>query len=154
MRFAARAALEFKPQHDHECAGLVLLQNNEFHFRFVITGGAATTVRLVKRSTPEPSSRLLPTQTGTDVMLAEFPIEGNRFYFKVEADGQAYNFYLATEPEAWQPVAEGVDGRILSTPFAGGFVGTYIGMYASSNGQPSTNMADFDWFEYVGLDEN
>ena len=113
-----------------------------------------TTVRLVKRSTPEPSLRLLPIPTGTDVIIAELPIEGNRFHFKMEADGQSYSFYIATEPEAWQPVAEGIDGRILSTPFAGGFVGTYIGMYASSNGQPSTNTADFDWFEYVGLDEN
>jgi alpha-N-arabinofuranosidase len=152
-RFTARAALEFTPQHDHECAGLVLLQNNQFHFRFTITGGAATTVRLVKRSTPEPSLRLLPIAAGTDVMLAELPIVSRRFYFKVEADGQAYSFYIATEPEAWQPVAEGVDGRILSTPYAGGFVGTYIGMYASSHGQPSTNAADFDWFEYIGLDE-
>jgi alpha-N-arabinofuranosidase len=154
MRFAARAALEFKPQQDDECAGLVLLQNNEFHFRFVITGGAVMTVRLVKRSTPEPLSRVLPIPIGTDVMLAEIPIEGNRFYFKVEADGQAYSFYIATEPEAWRPVAEGVDGRILSTPCAGGFVGAYIGMYASSNGQPSSNTADFDWFEYVGLYED
>jgi alpha-N-arabinofuranosidase len=154
MRFAARAALEFQPQTDSECAGLVLLQNNEFHFRFVITGGAATTVRLVRRATPKPTTQLLPIPTGTDTVLAELPIEGNRFYFKVEANGQAYNFYIATEPEAWQPVAEGVDGRILSTPYAGGFVGSYIGMYASSNGQPSTNTADFDWFEYVGLDEN
>ena len=45
--------------------------------------------------------------------------------------------------------AENVDGRILSTPVAGGFVGAYIGMYASSNGQPSDKVADFDWFEYV-----
>lgn len=154
MRFAARTALEFKPQHDYECAGLVLLQNNEFHFRLVITGGTTTIVRLVKRSTPEPNPRLLPIQTGTDVTLAEHPIEGSRFYFKVEADGQAYSFFIATDPEAWQVVAEGVYGRILSTPLAGGFVGTYIGMYASSHGQPSTNTADFDWFEYVGLDEN
>jgi alpha-N-arabinofuranosidase len=154
MRFAARAALEFKPEQAHECAGLVLLQNNEFHFRFVITGGAATTVRLVRRATPEPILRLGPIPTGTDVTLAERPIEGNRFYFKVEADGQAYSFFIATEPEAWQPVAEGVDGRLLSTPYAGGFVGAYIGMYASSNGQKSTNTADFDWFEYTGLDEN
>jgi xylan 1,4-beta-xylosidase len=154
MRFAARAALEFTPRHAGECAGLVLLQNNEAHFRFVIAGGAATTVRLVKRSAPEPVMRPLPISAGTDVILAELPIESRRFYFKVEADGQAYSFYIATEPEAWQPVAEGVDGRILSTPWAGGFVGTYIGMYASSNGQPSTNTADFDWFEYIGLDED
>jgi len=154
MRFVARAALEFKPQHDYECAGLVLLQNNEFQFRFVVTGGAATTVQLVKHSAPQPNSRVMPIQNGREETLAELPIESSRFYFKVAADGQVYSFYIATAPEAWQPVAEGVDGRILSTPIAGGFVGTYIGMYASSNGQPSTNMADFDWFEYVGLEEN
>ncbi len=45
-----------------------------------------------------------------------------------------------------------MDGRILSTNVAGGYVGAYIGMYASSHGQPSENVADFDWFEYVGLD--
>jgi alpha-N-arabinofuranosidase len=31
---------------------------------------------------------------------------------------------------------------------AGGFVGAYLGMYASSNGQHSENKADWDWFEY------
>jgi xylan 1,4-beta-xylosidase len=154
MRFTARAALEFKPRHENECAGLVLLQNNEVHIRFVISGGAATTVRLVKRAARESEVPLLPVPAGTDVVLAEFPVESSRFHFKVEADGQAFSFFIATEPEAWQPVAEGVDGHFLSTPCAGGFVGTYIGMYASSNGQPSTNTADFDCFEYVGLDEN
>jgi alpha-N-arabinofuranosidase len=152
MRFAARAALEFKPQHENECAGLVLLQNNAFHFCFVITGGATTTVRLTKYSAAEPVSRFVPIPAGGDEVLAEFPVAGDRFYFKVEADEQAYSFYIATEPETWQAVAEGVDGRILSTPVAGGFVGAYIGMYASSDGQPSENTADFDWFEYVGLD--
>jgi beta-xylosidase len=38
-------------------------------------------------------------------------------------DGQADRFYVATELDAWQPVADAVDGRILSTPVAGGFVG-------------------------------
>jgi len=42
----------------------------------------------------------------------------------------------------------------LSTLVAGGFVGAYIAMYASSNGGPSTNHVDFDWFEYIGLDES
>jgi hypothetical protein len=27
-------------------------------------------------------------------------------------------------------------------------------MYASSNGQTSSNYADFDWFEYIGLDNS
>ena len=33
-----------------------------------------------------------------------------------------------------------------------GFTGTYIGMYASSNGTETTNYADYDWFLYHGED--
>ena len=154
MRFAARAALEFKSQQAHECAGLVLLQNNEYHFRFVVVGGATPMVRLERRATPKPNPQLLPILTGTETVLAELPIDGQRFYLKVEADGQAYSFYVATDLKAWLPLAEDVDGRLLSTSYAGGFVGAYLGMYASSNGQSSANTADFDWFEYIGLDEH
>ena len=86
-------------------------------------------------------------------MLTERPIDGGRVYLKVEACGQDYSFSVALKSEVWESVAEGADARILSTPVAGGFVGAYVGMYASSNGQPSENVADLDWFEYVGVDQ-
>ena len=133
--------MEFTPQSEHECAGLVLIQNNDFHFRFVVTRTEQSVIRLIKRA------------AGIEETLAEQPISAGRCHLKVEAHEQSYNFYAATEPEQWQPIAEDVDGRILSTPVAGGFVGAVIAMYASSNGQASMNVADFDWFEYVGLDD-
>jgi alpha-N-arabinofuranosidase len=37
---------------------------------------------------------------------------------------------------------------MLSSDVAGGFVGTTLGLYCSSNGQESNNYADFDFFEY------
>ncbi|MBN1429997.1 MAG: glycoside hydrolase family 43 protein [Anaerolineae bacterium] len=138
--FAARTAMEFTPQSNHECAGIVLLQNNDFHFRFVITQEQEPVICLIKRD------------KGDETILAEQPVQAGRVYLKVSAVGQKYSFYVATEYECWHPVAEDVDGRILSTPVAGGFVGAYIGMYASSNGQQSENVADWDWFEYDGLD--
>lgn len=142
VNFAACGALDFVPGGAHECAGVVLLQNNDFHFRLVVAGtqDGGAVVRLVKR------------EAGEESCLAEQPVDEGRVYLKVEAYGQEYSFYVGTRPQTWQPVAEAVDGRILSTNVAGGFVGAYIGMYASSNGQPSGNVADFDWFEYVGLD--
>jgi xylan 1,4-beta-xylosidase len=141
INFAARACMEFAPRSSNECAGLVLLQNNDFHFRFVITQTEkeTTVIRLIKR------------EKGEESQLAEQPIDAGRVYLKVEACGQNYSFYVSSAPEAWQLIAEDVDGRILSTPMAGGFVGAYIGMYASSNGQPSDNQADFDWFEYAEI---
>jgi alpha-N-arabinofuranosidase len=132
--------MEFAPQSADEVAGLVLLQNSDFQYRFVYTlAGGETVIRLVKRS------------QGEEEVLAERPVSAERLYLKVEAIGQEYSFYYATTVEAWGPLLENADGRILSTDVAGGFVGAYIGMYASSNGQPSENVADFDWFEYVGL---
>ncbi|MGC1375278.1 MAG: glycoside hydrolase family 43 protein [Anaerolineales bacterium] len=138
IHFTAQAALEFTPQSADECAGLALIQNNDFHFLFVVT---TTGVHLVKRA------------QGQEETLAEQPLKAGQVFLKVEAHEQDYSFYTATAPDEWRPLAENVDGRILSTPVAGGFVGAWIAMYASSNRQLSTNHADFDWFEYVGLDE-
>jgi alpha-N-arabinofuranosidase len=141
INFAARAALDFAPGGANENAGIALLQNNDYHFRFVVVGtqGGQAVIRLIKR------------HAGEEFVLEEQSIGEGRIYFKVEAYGQDYSFYVGNQPETWQPIAENVDGRILSTNVAGGFVGAYVGMYASSNGQPSENVADFDWFEYVKL---
>ncbi|MCA9955473.1 MAG: glycoside hydrolase family 43 protein [Ardenticatenaceae bacterium] len=140
INFTAQTVMNFAPQQASDCAGMALLQNDNFHFRFVIcqTEGGETAVRLIQRA------------AGEEITLAERPVSGDRFYFKVSAKGQAYNFYVATQPGEWQTVQEDVDGRILSTPVASGFTGAYLGMYASSNGTPSQNAADFDWFEYQG----
>ena len=141
IHFRTQCAVEFTPQSEHECAGLVLIQNNDFHFRFVITKAKEPVLRLIKRA------------SGNEEILVEQSVQAAKLFLKVEAHEQAYSFYCASEPYEWHAVAESVDGRILSTPVAGGFVGAYIAMYASSNGQPSTNNTDFDWFEYVGLDQ-
>ncbi|WP_425394155.1 hypothetical protein [Actinomadura oligospora] len=41
--------------------------------------------------------------------------------------------------------------RLPDQPGRGRFTGVLVGLYATSNGRPSTNHADFDWFEYVPL---
>lgn len=45
-------------------------------------------------------------------------------------------------------LGEAQDATINSRNHAGGFIGPFIGMYASSNGQKSGNKASFDYFEY------
>ena len=141
LDFAARAAMEFTPGQAGEEAGVVLLQNMDFHFRLVccLDDAGHGEVRLIKR------------ESGDETLLGVTPAAGPLHYFKVEATGQDYSFYCAAAPEDWTPVAEEVDGRILSTQLAGGFVGAYIGLYASSNGEPAGNTADFDYFEYIPL---
>jgi alpha-N-arabinofuranosidase len=138
IHFTVQTAFEFTPQSANECAGLVLIQNNDFHFRFVVTHENDNIIHLIQRS------------HGRDETLVTQPLPAGRYTLKVTVHEQSYNFYFSTNDQ-WHPLAENVNGRILSTPVAGGFVGAYIAMYASSNGQPSTNHADFDWFDYSGV---
>jgi xylan 1,4-beta-xylosidase len=133
MTFAARCVLEFEPVADNECAGVVLLQNNDFQVLLVRTRG-----RIV----------LSRRKAGVDETLAEVDAAGSRTYLGFEAEGQSYQAVYATEPGRWRLLGAPVDGRVLSTPVAGGFTGVYIGMYASSCGLPSGTVADFGWFEY------
>ena len=95
--------------------------------------------------------QLIRREAGVDTLLHEQEIAPGRVYLQVEAHGQAYQFYVADQPRKWQPLGNPADGRVLSTPVAGGFTGAYLGMYASSNGNSSRNTADFDWFEYREL---
>ena len=136
LSFAARTAFDFEPQAANEHAGLALLQNNDNHFLFVVENGEA---------------RLVLRRRGEEETLGAVAAGAGRHYLKVEARDQEYSFYYADAPEAWVPVAEKTDGRVLSTQVAGGFVGAYIGLYASANGHQSGAWADFDYFEYAPL---
>ena len=142
INFEAVTKMKFTPENDSESAGMVLLQNNDYHFRLVcmVGDGETAVIKLIKR------------QAGIETVLGSQATTSSTLYLKATAQGQAYSFHFSEAPDEWQAIAENVDGRILSTPVAGGFIGAYVGMYASSNGRSSTNIADFDWFEYTGLD--
>ena len=49
-------------------------------------------------------------------------------------------------------MADHLDGRILCTDTAGGFVGNTMGIYATANGMESAVFAAFDYIEYIGED--
>jgi alpha-N-arabinofuranosidase len=138
--FAVRTVMDFDPEANSESAGLVLLQNCDFQIRMEYT-----------RMNDRAVIRLLKRVAGEDQTWSIQEVETKRMFLKIEVYGQSYNFYYALEPEEWHVLYENVDGRILSTEVAGGFTGSYIGMYASSNGRESQNVADFDYFEYVSL---
>ncbi|TDQ37732.1 glycoside hydrolase family 43 protein [Aureibacillus halotolerans] len=137
INFSAQCVMEFKPETAYETAGMVLLQNHKYQFRmevFLANG--------------QPSIRLIKREDGVEEVQATQDIQSNNIYIKVEAIGQAYDFYFAERPSNWITLAKDMDGTTLSSDKAGGFIGAYIGMYCSSNGQESQNAADFDWFDY------
>jgi alpha-N-arabinofuranosidase len=127
----------FDPKNENESAGMVLLMNNDFHFRFekVIRNGKGMLV-ITKR------------HGGVETILLNEPCENKSIELGVFADGQNYGFKVSLGKNKWKTLLSNIDGRTLSRNNAGGFTGTYIGLYASSNSIASNNYADFDWFTY------
>ena len=139
LRGSAGVAMDFEPASEFEKAGLLVFQS-EKHYYFLS--------KSLERG--EPVVQLYRA----DKLLASHKIgKGKNIWLKVVADGANYSFYYATEPDNWILLKDQVDARFLSTRVAGGFVGCMYAMYATSSGQSSSNVAYFDWFEYVGDDE-
>lgn len=139
-----------------ECAGLAIMQSNEYHIRaecFLAEEGMA--VRIVRCAGSE------------DTVLASVIIanmdgnEKSRVFMRIAVDGLGAAFYYALDDGAvqtgkvtesrnfWKLITENVDLSALSTEQAGGFVGCTVGMYASANGMDGGGYADFLGFTYM-----
>jgi alpha-N-arabinofuranosidase len=136
--WTARTKLEFKPRADHEAAGLALRSGNN-HLLFLKTrAGGREVLRIVSRAGQKVET------------LAEAPAPAGPLQLKVQCrrEVDCAAFYTGA-PEVWRPLGGRLDGRLLGHAAPGAqFTGAYVGMYATSQGHPSQNAADYDDFEY------
>ena len=119
--FTAETEINFTPRNDKEIAGLALLQKEDHNF---VLG------KTMKKG------QLMVTLTRAEknnVQIASATIKGGKLKLKVEGHDRYYDFYYAEENGDWQLLAKGVDASNLSTQKSGGFIGAFIGLYASSN---------------------
>jgi alpha-N-arabinofuranosidase len=126
--FSATTAVRYAPSRDGEKAGLIAFQNDEFYYLLSIARVAGkTVVQLEKRA---------GNQTGaTATVVASAPIEASSsepVQLRVRGRADRYDFLYAERPGAWKTLAADQDGRILSTAVAKGFVGTMLGLYATT----------------------
>lgn len=125
MTFSAETVVNFTPTQDSDLAGLVVFQNDKHNFvmgKTLIWGKPALTLT---RAEKEQVWQI--GMASLDGGAANQPIR-----LKVEGDGRWYSFYYAVGNGAWQTLAQGVDAVNLSSVTAGGFVGTTIGLYATT----------------------
>jgi alpha-N-arabinofuranosidase len=138
MSFNVQTQMQFTPTAKNECAGLVILQNNSYHYQFVfMMKGKEKILRIVKCQKDIPE------------ILSEAPVSETSVYLKIQAQEQSLTFSYSTNGQNFTPVLENASAKFLNTDSAGGFVGNTIGMYASSNGKTSKEHALFTEFSYV-----
>lgn len=146
--FTVAASVEFAPESMNEEAGLVIMQNSTNFYKLTLSGTAdgERLVHLVKSDRRKNDvyetieSKVLPSG-GTVVLGIEGVALEYRFY---------YNLHLENDRHTRVYIGDVQDASVCASNRAGGFTGSYVGLYASSNGRTSVNSALFDWFEYSG----
>ncbi|PRY13853.1 alpha-N-arabinofuranosidase [Pontibacter ummariensis] len=143
LKGSAGTKVIFTPANENEFAGVAAFQGEKNYYAF--------------GKTLSDGKQVVQLKKADGAVLAEVPLNRKEskepLQLKVDFNAGKYDFYYATKNGDWKLLKGNVDGTYLSTRQSGGFVGTTIGMYATSNGKPSANKATFDWFDYEGNDD-
>lgn len=140
--FEYAASMQFMPDAEAEEAGisLFLQDDNYIHFTLMQEGGK-NILKLVlnerKKEAQVVREEALEVYKGT--LTFKVTSRNNRYYYYYSLD-QGTSFRLFAETAA---------NLILCN----GYTGAYVGVYASSNGAPTTAYADFDWIHYKGFND-
>lgn len=148
---SSSTAMEFTPRSENEKAGLMVFQN-EVRFYYLcksLKDGHAVVelYKSVEDERPDDGMELVASQV-LDETFAAGSLE-----LKIESRGGSYSFLYGNTPDKWNMLKDGMDASVLSTKVAGGFVGCFYALYATSLGKPSENTAHYDWFKYKGQNE-
>lgn len=130
LKFEASTKLEYTPTDTLQTAGLVAFQN-EKHYLLV---GKRLNANHKQEVYLERTANTINKGKSEIVVKKEMSDNTKELFLKIEGRGRYYDFYYKTSSkEDWILLAKDVDGIILSTKVAGGFVGSYLAMYSSSN---------------------
>ena len=121
--FMAKVTLSYLPASDSDLAGIVCYQRETFNYVFGITKKNNAYYLLLQR-----------TENGESTIIASEKIDISKpVQLQVTADGDKYNFNYSLDNETFKNLGGEVSGDILSTNKAGGFTGSLIGLYATTD---------------------
>ena len=122
--FSVETQMEFTPKTENDFAGLTLFHNERFQFLFGKTIENGKIVLNVYRMAKD--KKLLAS--------VELKAKDSKNPIKLKVLGKAgkADFCYSFDGENWKTIVENADATNLSTQAAGGFIGTTIGLYATT----------------------
>ncbi len=123
-----------------ERAGVVVRQSEDDHVRLLVDGGPGDERRVVA----------VHRRGGTDAVVGETTVTaapGEPVVVGLRVRGQDYGLVAGPADGPVVDVAT-VDGRTLDSAAAGGFLGLWLGVHATSEGRPSTSVVRVERFVY------
>ncbi len=124
--FSVATTLVFNADAGSHDAGVAALQNDTTYLFL----GVQTQNGVAKRVFLEECSRA--TKRPEIRAQADLPEGVQSIELKIAGEGKNYSFFYRLNDGEWMALKENVDGSLLSSEVAGGFVGTFLGMFARS----------------------
>jgi alpha-N-arabinofuranosidase len=136
-RIAAR--IDFAPVRDGEEAGLVLYRAPRHRYELGVRRSGERREVFVRQTVGAYLS----------VVTASAAVPGpDALVLQIDAEPSRYTFAWGPSPDRMQRLGA-AETRLLSTEVTGGFIGTYVGVYAlAPAGAATSTPAAFDWFDY------
>ena len=125
VRCHVRTRISFAARDPAAEAGLAVFQNQDHYATLALTlDQVVLTIR----------------EAGTNTRVAAVPVKTDEVVLAIEADEAGYTFRVE------DGISLGtIERSFFSTERAGGFVGVYLGLYATGNGH---DRAHVHWFDY------
>ena len=140
LDMCAATRVMFAPAREGQTAALVLRQNEANHYDLRIAGARKRRVELVT------------TIAGVQTIVGSEAIGNGAVTLQVDGFADHYEFSYSVGKGAQRSIGSAPTAP-LSSESAGGFTGVFIGMAASSTVPGPMPVADFDWFDYIPMDE-
>jgi alpha-N-arabinofuranosidase len=107
-------------------AGLSAFQSDDYFYAMGVSknadGGLSVQLHRKAGADDAPDGNIIEEQAVSDD-------GGTAVYLRIEAKADQYDFSFSRDNENWTVLASDLDGKILSTRTAGGFVGAVFGLY-------------------------
>ncbi|NME66764.1 glycoside hydrolase family 43 protein [Flammeovirga aprica] len=134
--FEASTHLSFKTSKQNEQAGLSIYRTNENHINLLKVKNEIV---------------LLESFKGSITEIARVPYKGKEVVLKAVAKDMKVQFYFGEDKSKMTPIGDARSLIVIADAQGNAqFNGPGVGVYATSNGVASKNMAVFDWFSYEG----
>jgi len=141
--FKYSVQMKFKPKETNNQAGLSIFQQDDNYLNYSVVQQNGAPHLIMKYKSPSQKIKVLFNQklnNYSDQIILSVTSQNNQYHYEYSLDdGKTFSTLGKT------------DSNLV---LCKGYIGTFLGLYASSNGQQSTNYADFDWVSYQSLISN
>lgn len=134
IEFTITTQLRFETDKTNEQAGLVIYRTNENHIEFLKEKNGLVVYATSKK-------------TGKQKIGTAYCKEPN-LILRIVSDGQLLSFHYGKNEKTMKELKVKCPLSVIADEEIKAFNGPFLGMYATSNGQSSSTICLYDWFDY------